>query len=235
MVGRKLYHYRSISHSLISLLATCVERSHPLLLTSRCWGVCRVHTLAVLKDIRASHTPPWQTACSNTLLYTWPSQTANRWRALLIKKHISTQTHTFTVFLKYRVLEVQVFSFASYRHPGQKGQNVIVCLQTNIKTIFWGIFVQSKVMKLIRQCHDSANLIQDGWSLSSLSLSKEHQASDDVTQHDVQVPEKLGKQAGHLRISILREKNLLLRMVCVCMYVWDALTVTGMCVFEMVF
>jgi len=56
------------------------------------------------------------------------------------KKHISTQTHTFTIFLKYRVLEVQVFGVASYRHPGQKGQNIIVCLQTNRKILDFIVF-----------------------------------------------------------------------------------------------
>lgn len=53
----------------------------------------------------------------------------------------------------------------------------------------------------------SSYLVQNGRSLGSLSLSEEHQASNDVTGHNVQIPEELGKEAGHLRVRVLRRQT----------------------------
>lgn len=50
-------------------------------------------------------------------------------------------------------------------------------------------------------------LVQDGGSLGSLSLPEQHQASDDVTGYDVQIPEELGEEARHLRVGVLRKRN----------------------------
>lgn len=50
-------------------------------------------------------------------------------------------------------------------------------------------------------------LVQDGGSLGSLSLPEQHQASDDVTGYDVQIPEELGEEARHLRVGVLRKHN----------------------------
>lgn len=47
------------------------------------------------------------------------------------------------------------------------------------------------------------HLVQHGIALGPLSLPEQHQASDDVRRHDVQVPEKLRKEVGDFRVGIL--------------------------------
>ena len=57
------------------------------------------------------------------------------------------------------------------------------------------------------QCRDMtgtwAHLVQHGIALGPLPLPEQHQASDDVRWHDVQVSEKLGKEVGDFRVGVL--------------------------------
>lgn len=48
-----------------------------------------------------------------------------------------------------------------------------------------------------------AHLVQHGIAFGPLSLPKQHQASNDVRWHNVQVPEKFSKEVGDFRVGIL--------------------------------
>lgn len=47
------------------------------------------------------------------------------------------------------------------------------------------------------------HLVQHGIALGPLSLPEQHQASDDVRRHNVQVPKKLRKEVGDFRVGVL--------------------------------
>lgn len=47
------------------------------------------------------------------------------------------------------------------------------------------------------------HLVQHGIALGPLSLPEQHQASDDVRRHNIQVPKKLRKEVGDFRVGVL--------------------------------